>query len=79
MTGPARERGAVVDLAWEVRGGTIRLSLHTAEPLGQYEVTKVGEVVQRIEALVSTIDHLTDVYRTPPPADRLPEQPGAVE
>lgn len=69
----SRERGAVVDLAWEVRGGSIRLSLHLHEPLGQFEVTQLGEVVRRIEALVSTIDHLTDLDRHPAPADLGPE------
>jgi hypothetical protein len=69
----AHDRGAVLDMAWAIRGGSIRLSLHLAEPPGEYEVTQLGEVVRRIESLVSTIDHLTDVYRTPPPADLGPE------
>jgi hypothetical protein len=73
------ERGAVVDLAWSVRGGSVRLSLHLAEPLGEYEVTQLGEVVRRVEALVSTIDHLTDMPWRSAPADLAAEAAGAVE
>lgn len=80
MTGhvPPPERGAVVDMAWAVRGGSVRLSLHLAEPLGEYEVTQLGEVVRRIESLVSTVDRLTDVSWRTAPAD-LAEPSGAVE
>lgn len=77
--GPVTERGAVLDMAWSVRGGAVRLSLHLAEPLGEYEVTQLGEVVRRIEALVSTIDRLTDVGWRAAPADRAAEPAGAVE
>ena len=78
MSAPT-ERGAVLDMAWAVRGGAVRLSLHLSEPLGEYELTQLGEVVRRIEALVSTVDHLTDVSWRAAPADLVAEPAGAVE
>jgi hypothetical protein len=54
--GPPRERGAVLDMAWTIRGGAVRLSLHTAEPLGDYDVQRLAVVVREIESLVHLLD-----------------------
>lgn len=71
-----RERGAVVDLAWEVGGGSVRLSLHTADPLGEYEVTRLAAVLRELESLVHTLDAIQARAWPPPPADPAPADLG---
>jgi hypothetical protein len=56
MTGHPTERGAVLDMAWAVTGGAVRLSLHLAEPLGEYELQRLAVAVREVEALVSLLD-----------------------